>query len=92
MLNNLRACFDYILVDAPPVMPLADMNVLGGLADVLTVVIRAGSTPRDVVQRSLSSLRVVTQPQIILNAVETTTMPYYMYYNYQTRLPEKQHE
>ena len=91
ILTNLRAQFDYILLDAPPVLPLADMNVLAGLGDGVMLVVHAMATSQQVVHRALNSLRSETPPLVILNAVEASTMPYYMYYDYRPRPSEELH-
>jgi len=78
ILSELRTRYEYLIVDAPPILPLADMNVLDGMADVLVLVIRAGSTPRDTVQRSLNSLKPKSQVGVVLTGVQTEGMPYYM--------------
>jgi len=44
LLKRLRAEFDMILIDAPPMIHLADARVLGRLADGVILVIRAGQT------------------------------------------------
>src|SRR6267378_8553957 len=44
LLDRLRGEFDMVLVDAPPVIHLADARVLGRLADGVILVIRAGQT------------------------------------------------
>jgi polysaccharide biosynthesis transport protein len=44
LLKRLRAEFDMIMVDAPPMIHLADARVLGRLADGVILVIRAGQT------------------------------------------------
>jgi succinoglycan biosynthesis transport protein ExoP len=77
ILSELRTRYDYLIVDAPPILPVADMNVLAGMADLLVLVIRAGSTPRDAVQQSLNSLKAVGQVGIILTGLVSSDMPYY---------------
>ena len=91
ILAGLRTRFDYILIDAPPILPLADMNVLAGLGDAVLLVVRAGGTPQPVVQRALHMLPPDTPPLVILNAVEASAMPYYMHYQYQARAAQEQH-
>lgn len=44
LLKRLRAEFDMVLIDAPPMIHLADARVLGHLADGAVLVIRAGQT------------------------------------------------
>lgn len=78
ILSELRSRYEYLILDAPPILPLANMNVLGGMADVLALVIRAGSTPRDAVQRSLNSLKPKGQVGVVLTCVQTEGIPYYM--------------
>lgn len=44
LLKKLRAEYDMILMDAPPMIHLADARVLGHLSDGVVMVIRAGQT------------------------------------------------
>jgi polysaccharide biosynthesis transport protein len=44
LLERLRREFDMIMVDAPPMIHLADARVLGRLADGVILVVRAGQT------------------------------------------------
>jgi succinoglycan biosynthesis transport protein ExoP len=82
ILSGLRERFDYILMNTPPILPCADMTVLAGLADLLMLVVRAGSTPQQVVKRALSTLRVAKPAFMILNAVAPSAIPSYMHYDY----------
>jgi Mrp family chromosome partitioning ATPase len=44
LLKRLRSEFDMILIDAPPMVHLADARVLGRVADGVILVVRAGQT------------------------------------------------
>jgi len=44
LLRRLRSEFDMVMIDAPPVIHLADARVLGRLADGVILVVRAGQT------------------------------------------------
>ncbi len=44
LMKELRQKFDYILIDAPPVIPVTDPVVLGVNADAVIAVVRAGKT------------------------------------------------
>ena len=78
MIESLRSRFDYILIDAPPILPLADMNVLAGLADVLVLVVRAGVTPQEIVVKAMDMLRPTVQARILLTDASSHGMPYFM--------------
>jgi polysaccharide chain length determinant protein (PEP-CTERM system associated) len=82
LLTDLREKFEYIIVDAPPVLPLADMHVLVSMADVLAYVIKASVTGRDVVQKALKALGDTGNIGIILNGLDAHTTPYYMQQEY----------
>ena len=47
LLQRLRKDYDLIIIDAPPVLQMADARVLGRLADGIVFVIRSGRTTRD---------------------------------------------
>ncbi|MGQ0810610.1 MAG: GumC family protein [Nitrospiraceae bacterium] len=79
ILAQLCKQFDYILINAPPILPLADMNVLAEHADLSLLVVRAGSTPHQAVKSALRSLRADAPVHAILNAVTGQFLPYYMY-------------
>lgn len=79
---ELRGQFDYIILDAPPIFPLADMNILGNMVDVLTLVVRAGETHQPLVQRALKGLHTKSDVAIILNGIRDEGMPFYMYREY----------
>ncbi len=43
--------FDYVVLDAPPVMPVADALVLGNQTDGVVLCVKGGKTPRELVAR-----------------------------------------
>jgi receptor protein-tyrosine kinase len=47
LLQRVRADFDTILIDTPPLLNISDARVIGRLADAAILVIRAGQTTRD---------------------------------------------
>ncbi len=79
LLAQLRERFDYILINTPPILPLATMTVLAGHVDHLVLVVRANSTPHQVVKRAMKSLRSRVPVQVILNRVGSGALPSYMY-------------
>jgi succinoglycan biosynthesis transport protein ExoP len=76
--SQMRGEFDYVLLNAPPILPVAAMNVLEKHVDLLLLVVRANQTSQQVVRRALGSLRGAKPIQVILNAVASQSLPYYM--------------
>jgi polysaccharide biosynthesis transport protein len=79
MLPELRSKFDYIIINTPPVLPSATMGILASLADLIIMVIRAGTTPKHLVQQAFMMLGLTNEAYVILNAVEVQSMPAYIY-------------
>jgi polysaccharide chain length determinant protein (PEP-CTERM system associated) len=66
ILSGLRERFEFIIIDAPPIFPLADMNLLASIADMLVLVIRAGITPQDMVSQAMKALKPDSRVGIIM--------------------------
>jgi capsular exopolysaccharide synthesis family protein len=56
VMEQLRAAYDLIVLDAPPALAFADGDRIAAAADAALLVVRAGSTPRQVVRLALESL------------------------------------
>ncbi len=57
LIAALRAKFDYIIFDTPPVIPVTDAGVLGAQTDGVIMVIKAGKTQKGIVTHSEGILR-----------------------------------
>ena len=57
LLAALRARYDVVLLDVPPVFALAEGRVLAGRADAALLCVRWGETPRRVVAAAVGALR-----------------------------------
>ncbi|MEC4888820.1 MAG: AAA family ATPase [Nitrospira sp.] len=79
ILPEVKRRYDYVILDGPPVMPLADVNVLGGMADMTAFVVRAGTTNQDIVKKALKVLGDKTETVIVLTQIEMEHAPYFMY-------------
>jgi succinoglycan biosynthesis transport protein ExoP len=82
LIIELKEKFDYVIIDAPPVLPLADMQVLASMGDLLAYVVKASMTGRDVVQKALKAIGETANVGIILNGLDAHTTPYYMQQEY----------
>lgn len=59
VLERLRRHYDVVLIDAPPVLPVADAAVLGRQADGAILVVRHGKTTKDQVATAVERLESV---------------------------------
>lgn len=75
---QLKEEFDYILLNAPPILPVATMNVLESHCDFLLLVVRANLTAKQAVTQAIGSLRASRPIHVILNGVSANTLPSYM--------------
>jgi tyrosine-protein kinase Etk/Wzc len=69
LLDTLRARYDYVLIDAPPVLAAADATVIGRHAPIVLMIVRAGQTRIGDLRESLKRLRRggVTSAGAVLN-------------------------
>lgn len=56
VMEQLRAAYEHVVLDAPPALAFADGDRLAAAADAAVLVIRAGVTPRHVVRLALEAL------------------------------------
>ncbi len=56
LMEHLTAWFDWIVIDSPPVLPLADTSVWARLADGILLVTRPGVTEKHQLERGLATL------------------------------------
>ena len=67
VIDTLRGRFDRILIDMPPVAPLADVAVASTLADGVLMIVRAGVTPKPAIEAALSNLDTSKVLGLVLN-------------------------
>jgi capsular exopolysaccharide synthesis family protein len=85
IMQKLSPCFDWILIDSPPVIPLTDSLSLQHHADASLLVVRAGQTPREAVEQTIELLGKKNILGVILNGVESRNHLYYQYHEYNRR-------
>ena len=80
ILPELRTRYDHVILDGPPVLTLADVNVLGSLADQVILVVRAGLTSQEMVRKAVKQLSVDSDAiGVVLTKVAMEFGPYFMY-------------
>jgi capsular exopolysaccharide synthesis family protein len=80
VLEALSPYFDWIVIDSPPVNPIADTLSLAQHADASLLVVRAGVTPHEAVTAACQLLSPKHVMAIILNGVEGLDRLYGKYY------------
>lgn len=59
LLRELEATFDMVVIDTPPLLPVADASILSRITDGVILVVQAGKTSRKNAHRALDMLRTV---------------------------------
>jgi polysaccharide biosynthesis transport protein len=84
LVETLRQQYDFIVIDSPPLLPVADSVVLSTIVDGVLMVIRGQSTTVPVIKQALAKLERVGARMIgsVLNDVDVTSADYYYYKGY----------
>lgn len=82
LLTWLKQEYDVVLIDCPPVLPVADAVALSGLVDGTVLVVRAGFTARAALERTVEVLLQNEAPLVgsVLNGM--AQVDGYGYYSY----------
>lgn len=67
LLRSARDSFDFVLVDSPPVLPVADTILMQDLLDGFLLVARSRQTPREAILDALGRLRSDKILGVVLN-------------------------
>ncbi len=59
LIRRLRSSYDMVIIDAPPLLPVADASVLAKLADGVIIVVRHAKTTKDQVNEAINRLNQV---------------------------------
>jgi capsular exopolysaccharide synthesis family protein len=70
LMAALKQRFDFVVVDTPPVLPLADVPTLSRDLDGAVLVVRANHTPKELVNAAIDALYGVTVHGLVLNEVD----------------------
>jgi capsular exopolysaccharide synthesis family protein len=81
LMDHLEAVFDWIVIDCPPVLPLADTSIWMRLADGILLVTRPETTAKRQLQRSLEAIEQSKLLGAVLNASREAVANNYYYYS-----------
>lgn len=80
-LDGMSPVFDWVIIDAPPVLAVADPAIIGEFCDGVLVVVRAGMTAHELVKTTLQEFRGKNLLGVVLNgANEGSNYGNYSYY------------
>jgi capsular exopolysaccharide synthesis family protein len=79
MVEQLTAWFDWVLIDSPPVMPLADTSIWSRLSDGILLVARQGITEKRQLKRGLEAIESRKLIGALLNSSTSDDKGYYYY-------------
>jgi capsular exopolysaccharide synthesis family protein len=87
LLAEARESFDWVILDTPPVMLLPDAHLLASMVDGAVLVVRAGSTPHELVKRASEAIGRSRILGVVLNRAEGAGRheDHYQYYGYGDR-------
>jgi len=86
LIDEARKSFDWIILDTPPVALLTDASLVSAMTDGAVIVIKAGHTSYELVERAVAALGRERTLGVVLNHAELTLQgsgyygDYYYYY------------
>jgi len=70
LLERVAPIFDWVILDSPPLLPVADASLLADHVDGVILVVRAAATPTVAAERACQELQGKKVVGVVLNAVE----------------------
>jgi receptor protein-tyrosine kinase len=85
LIKSLRDEYDMVIIDAPPLLPVADASVLAAHADGTILVVRHGKTTRDQLGEAITRLNQVGGRLfgVVVNMIPRRSTNSYYYYYYE---------
>jgi succinoglycan biosynthesis transport protein ExoP len=83
LFDKLRASYDYVIVDLPPLAPIVDVRATTPLVDCYVLVVEWGRTKIDVVQHALHTAPNIREALLgaVLNKTDMNIMKHYDSYH-----------
>jgi capsular exopolysaccharide synthesis family protein len=82
LLDEARGAFDWVILDTPPVMLLPDAHLMASMVDGAVLVVRASSTPHELVRRATEAIGRSRIVGVVLNRAEPSSQKDHYYYSY----------
>jgi capsular exopolysaccharide synthesis family protein len=82
LIDKLRPVFDWIIIDTPPIVPIADARMIADFADGVLMVVNARSTLAHLAKRAVQEFPRESLIGILLNRTSEPSATYYSEYGY----------
>jgi capsular exopolysaccharide synthesis family protein len=83
LVNDLSEMFDWIVIDSPPLVPLADSRVWASMADGVIIVVREKFTQVEFLNKSVEAIDSKKLLGLVMNDTTVSESKYYpAYYQY----------
>jgi capsular exopolysaccharide synthesis family protein len=89
LLAEVRQRYDVVIVDTPPLIPLADCRFIEQWVDGFLLIVSAHKTPRKLLEDAVHVVDSSKLIGLIFNKDEHIGHGYYSYYSYAASTPEK---
>jgi capsular exopolysaccharide synthesis family protein len=91
LVGQLNELFDWIVIDSPPLNPLADSRVLGSLSDGVMVVVRERFTQVEMLNQAIEAIEPKKLLGLVMNDTTVSESRYFpAYYQYAPKSSDKQ--
>lgn len=77
LLGQCSGLFEVVLIDTPPVFPLADFELISAACQGVVVVVRAHYAQRETLEKSTSSVDLKKLVGVVLNGTDANEKQYY---------------
>ncbi len=79
LLQRVEPLFDWIIIDSPPVIPVADSTLLANFCDGILMVVRSNVTPSDLARRARAEFQDKLLLGVVLNGAPAGKQSKYYY-------------
>jgi len=90
LLNDCCKTYQYVILDAPPVVPVSDCRVIRRFVDYFLMVVSAHRTPRPMLEEALDLIGPEKLLGMVFNRGDLMPRRYYGYYRYGLPMRETQ--
>lgn len=85
LVEEISSWFDWVVIDSPPMLPLADTSIWMRIAEGILLTVRQGKSERKALK---SCIEALDQEKVIGALLNSATVPEHAYYSYRPSEPE----